>query len=66
MNNVRMGKPSTNLAVIAWACVILESWLIVLDAIPLDYKNGFFWFFFLIVALFASSVASVPNLGTKK
>lgn len=64
MNN-RIPKPSTNLAVIAWACVILESWMLVLDAIPVDFKNSFFWVFFLIVALFASSVASAPNPGRK-
>jgi len=57
---MKIEKPSQLLAVVAWASVFVEAWLLVLRNIPADGISwGFFAFFFLI-AVASAAVSSNP------
>lgn len=54
---MRITKFSELLALIAWASVFTEAWLYILGNIEKTVLNGFFFSFFLVVAILSSAVA---------
>lgn len=57
---MKFEKPSQVLAALMWLSVIVESWLLILRAIPSDALSSGALVFFFFIALVASAVASAP------
>ena len=55
---MKIEKFSQLLALVAWASVFVEGWLILLRTIPADGLTWFFFGLFFVVAVMAGAVAS--------
>lgn len=64
---MKIEKFSQLLALVSWASVFTEGWLLILRAIPLDLPSGIPLTLFFITAILASATASTkaPKDGVK-
>ena len=55
---MKIENPSQVLTLIMWVSVLILSWLLITRQVPSDALSWLFWVFFLVIAIFASAVAS--------
>lgn len=55
---MRKIKPSLIVATISWVSLLILTWLIILNLLPLDWIRAATWLLFLVVGIGAAVIAS--------